>query len=86
MNRDAKTQSRETMKEFLVSMESEEAEAEAKVENGTSAATTADGTDGVSDVAHWVMRNPEKGIALVQNRITVNALFKCTGILDFLPD
>ncbi|KAL5103453.1 hypothetical protein TcWFU_010347 [Taenia crassiceps] len=31
---------------------------------------TADTTDGPTAVVHWIMRNPDKGIALVQNKIT----------------
>ncbi|CUT99607.1 protein FAM135A [Echinococcus multilocularis] len=34
----------------------------------------ADTTDGPTAVAHWVMRNPDKGIALVQDKITRRSL------------
>lgn len=33
-----------------------------------------DATDGPTAVAHWIMRNPDKGIALVQNKITVREM------------
>ncbi|VDO08927.1 unnamed protein product, partial [Rodentolepis nana] len=63
--------SRETMGEFLVAMENEE--------EGDEVGAVLDTTDGQSrNMSNWVIRNPEKGVALVQNQITQQ------GIIDWI--
>ncbi|KAL5965682.1 hypothetical protein TSMEX_006578 [Taenia solium] len=43
---------------------------EGKRERKNEEVNATDTTDGSTAVAHWIMRNPDKGIAMVQNKIT----------------
>lgn len=62
----------ETVEEFLVAIGTEDEDGEAEE---AEVATTEDATDGQSvDVTNWVIRNPEKGIAMVRNQISVSRL------------
>lgn len=67
---EARKGSRETMEEFLVAMETE-GEGEEVEEVGVDAVIdTIDGHSG--NMSSWVMRNPQKGAALVQNKVNVS--------------
>ncbi|KAM3176519.1 hypothetical protein ACTXT7_006342 [Hymenolepis weldensis] len=65
---EARKGSRETMEEFLVAMETE-GEGEEVEEVGVDAVIdTIDGQSG--NMSSWMMRNPEKGVAIVQNKVS----------------